>query len=484
MTNSRFKAFWDFISLSGGEVISKIAGFLAFAYLARTLDPAAYGAVEVAAALLSFFLLLIDFGYGPIGARQILRHPGQTLHYATAISSARIVLVLVSIPAMCLIGLFMGQPQETVLLIWVFSVSLLSAPWNQRWLLQGLDRMHLVAFGQLARMSVFALGVFLFVRDEADLLTVGVVEVFSAVAMAAYFVVAQRYVGVPVRVTWQLSRIIDITRQSLATGLSQVAWALYQYLPTVMIATLVGGVQTGWFAAAHRIVFSVVSFSMVYHFNLYPVVAMRLKQSPESFREIVYPSYRVAAWAGISIALVFSLFAEPLCVFIFGEDFRSAGLPLAILIWTLPVTLMSGHSRWALIAAYKQRFVFYAQAIGLLATVLAGLALIPDHAALGGSVTMLISTLAVWLTAHFHASRNIIRMPFLRAIACPLLLSAGVLLSAGMYNEIGLPGRAGLLLLYAVAGLLFDRAIVSDIKTMLKVKSQSPGNAGPARTRA
>ena len=64
---SQFKALWDFVFLSGGETIGKVAGFVAFAYLARTLDSDSYGAAELAMAMLAIFGLIVNFGFGPIG---------------------------------------------------------------------------------------------------------------------------------------------------------------------------------------------------------------------------------------------------------------------------------------------------------------------------------------------------------------------------------------------------------------------------------
>ena len=45
LTGTGAKFFRDFAILAGGQMISKVLGFLAFAWLARALDPVGYGAV-------------------------------------------------------------------------------------------------------------------------------------------------------------------------------------------------------------------------------------------------------------------------------------------------------------------------------------------------------------------------------------------------------------------------------------------------------
>ena len=63
----------------------------------------------------------------------------------------------------------LGGSPDRVWLIWLFAFSLLSRPWVQQWLFQGLEKMIWVSGGQVIRMSVFAVGVVLFVRSPDDI---------------------------------------------------------------------------------------------------------------------------------------------------------------------------------------------------------------------------------------------------------------------------------------------------------------------------
>ena len=65
------KLLRDFLALASGQVLSKIIIFVAFAYLARTLEPEYYGFVEFAVALSLFSTIVVDLGLGSIGAREL-----------------------------------------------------------------------------------------------------------------------------------------------------------------------------------------------------------------------------------------------------------------------------------------------------------------------------------------------------------------------------------------------------------------------------
>ena len=80
-------------------------------------------------------------------------------------------------------------------------------------------------------------------------------------------------------------------------------------------------------------------------------------------------------------------------------------VPFAILVWMLPIHLLSGHARFSLIASGHQRYELLAQAAGVVTTVGVGLALVGRWGAVGASVTMVTSAAVVWVVAQVYAQR-------------------------------------------------------------------------------
>ena len=350
------------------------------------------------------------------------------------------------------------------------SLALIPLVWNQNWLLQGLERMGLVSVGQALRMATLVAGVLLFVRGPDDLLRVGLTEIVAAGVLGGYFVFLQYTLKIPIHLSLNLKEIFRLIRRGFSIGLSQIIWALNQYLATLMVAVLVGGTAVAWFAAAHRIVNALVGFSAIYHFNLFPAVAERLKISKASFDELARPSFRVAAWGGIGIALIGTLAAERISVLVFGSEFREAGLSMAILMWCVPITLLGGHARWALIAIEQQRYVAIARACGLITTIVAGLLLIPKYGAVGGSLTMLTSYMVVWLVAQVSGHMKIGRMPLVEVIR-PALLAAATIYGVNSFSSSSMSAIAAGLLSFTVAAPLIDRALIRDMYRISNIKS-------------
>ncbi len=85
-----------YLTLFGGEGISKLCAFAAFAYLARTLGPRDFGTVELSLSITVFLMLGVESGLGSYGARLIERSPGLA---ATLIPQVAVLRFMLGAPA-------------------------------------------------------------------------------------------------------------------------------------------------------------------------------------------------------------------------------------------------------------------------------------------------------------------------------------------------------------------------------------------------
>ena len=467
----KFKLARDFLVLSSGQAISKVVGFVAFAYLARSLGPASYGVAEYAVGLAVFFTMVVDWGMGPLGVRALAAKPESAASMAAIIPAARLIIACVAIPGLGLFALWSGQPKTTVILVWLYALSLLGVPWNQDWLLQGREMMTAAALAQLVRMCVFAVVVVTLVHGEGDILFVGVAELVAVGVTTAYYLGVQGSQICPVRLKFTIHELKRLVREGFSIGLGNVIWAFVQYAPLFLVANLVGGVALAWFAAAHRVVVSLLTFSWIYYWNLYPAMARRVGGGPHELRELINASFRVVAWGGILVALILSMAGRPLMALAFGSAFAEAAPAFAVLVWCLPVTLLSGHARWALIAQGFQRYVLYAQLAGAVVVLTSGIALTGSFGAVGAATAMTAASMAIWVVAHALAMRTVGQLPGIKATFLP---ASGAVLSGLLGQALdGNPvlGAAVAAMAYVLFALLVDRRLMPDLLRLMRAKS-------------
>jgi O-antigen/teichoic acid export membrane protein len=456
------KFFTDLGMLVGGQITAKVIGLLAFAYLARILDPGAYGEVEFVAGLAGLFAMVVDLGLSTIGVRRAAAAPEKRGELAAQIFLIRFAVALVCGLVMVIgVNVFGGSPALHGLVL-LYAVSLLISAGYQEWLLQSAGLMAQVAIAQVIRMTIFFAAILLLVHGVGDAVLVGACEIAAVAAAAVYALRVQSRKIAPIRL-WSRLEIRSLVREGLPVALATTIWSAAQYVPLFLMGALVGGAGVGFFAGANRLAASIATFSFVYHFNLYATASRLARDSTQALSTVMRSSFRSTAWVTIGGALLVSLAAMPIMTIVFGRDFGSASTSLAILIWTVPMMFLAGHVRWSLILAHAEVEVFRSQVAGLATVVALGLALVPSYAETGAAVAAVGGNFGVWISSYALAWYRKVETPPLKLAAKPLLLAAALALCTG---PVALPAWAeaiGALFLFALFAPVLDRALFGDI---------------------
>lgn len=455
------KFFRDLGTLVVGQVAAKLIGLLAFAYLARVLDPDSYGEVEFVAGLAGLFAMVVDLGLSTIGVRRAAAAPEQRAQLAAQIFLIRFAVAVMSALAM-VIGLnVLGGSPALHGLVLLYGASLLVSAFYQEWLLQSAGLMAQVAVAQVLRTSMFFAAILLLVHGVGNAVLVGASEIAAVAVAAAYALhVQSRKIG-PLRF-WTRFNMGSLIREALPVGLGTMIWSAAQYVPLFLMGALVGGAGTGFFAGANRLAASIATFSFVYHFNLYATASRVAHESAEALAAIMRSSFRATAWLTIGGALAVSLAARPIMEIVFGRDFGSADASLAVLIWTVPSMFLAGHARWSLILANSEIEVFRSQIVGLVTVTVLGVALVPSYAEIGAAATALGGNIGVWVSSYALARHRKVETPPLMLAVKPLLLAAALALCT-MLVAMPVLVEAGIALaLYALIAPLIDRSLWSD----------------------
>jgi len=465
----------DLAALALGEGVAKLAGFAAFAYLARTLSAAHYGAVELASAITMLFFLVVDFGFAPIGARELAADRSRARWLAAAIPTLRLALALASIACIALLSLLLDQPAETRAFVRWFGLSLIAAPWVLNWLFQGLGQMLTVAIAQALRMLGFAALVLVLVRGDAALGAVAAAEIGSVVLLALYYLAMQTRAVGPPRLERDLVGLGRLLREAAPVGASRILWALSQYGGTLVVASLAPAAELAWYGAAHRLAIALGGFVQLYHFNLFPTLVEAARGPSERLREFLTPQLRASGWLAAFGGVFAAAFGAPLCALVYGAPFARSGDLLAWLAWSLAAALVGSHARFVLLATGRQRAELAANAAGAAVALLGALALVPAFGTRGAALAVVAGALAVWATAHGIARRAGLALPSLVALVRPALAAAAALAALAWLPVAGqLAWSASVVAAFALAAPLVDPALRADLLRLARTRG-APG---------
>jgi O-antigen/teichoic acid export membrane protein len=364
-----------YLTLFGGEGFSKLCAFGAFAYLARTLGPGAFGVVELALSITVFFVLGVESGLGSFGAQAIARDPALAPKLIPQVGLLRCLFGIPAYVAILIVSDRFGLPGVGILA--VYGVLVLLTPFFTQWVFQGLRQMQWVAGASALRYGIFALLVVLLVRRGSDPRLVAFAEVCGAIAVAVLNVVILRWV-LRLRLDWHgaMPGTLSLLKSTWFLGASDLSWAAMWYSPSIITGWLADGrlYEVAWMAGAVRIVLSLHTFVWLYFFNLIPNLAKEIHEGPAGWRDLIQRSMSSSMWAACAIALAGTLFAPVIVETAYGPNYLAAVLPFQIAVWMIPVAWFSGHFRFSLIASGHQRLEFLACAAAGIVTIAAAFA--------------------------------------------------------------------------------------------------------------
>ncbi len=458
----------NFTLLAAGEVVSKAFTFIAFAYLARQLGPSAFGGVEFALALIVLFTLVVEGGLSPYGAREVAKDPSALSRLASQIVALRSVLALGAF--MLLLGvlvlLSVSWPVKQLLLL--YGLTLFLTPVLLPWVFQGVDRMGVVAATKTIRWMVFAAGVFVWIREPAEVWRVPVLEMGALVCAAAFNLWMYRRFYGGLRPRLERNASFTIIREALPIGISQLLWAVRVYFPTIALGLLVGDRSVGWFGTAQRLVLAVNTFGVLYLFNLLPTLSRAAKQPKQAVQSIMRTSIPIVAWTTVFVGAAGTAFAEPLMGVVYGAQYTDGTTALRILIWLVPAALLAGHFRYILVAHDAQQLDLRSSAIGAGTCVVLTLFLVPNHGPVGAALAVLASELVTCIAAYLLVRRHVAVIAIGRHLAGPLLAGTLMVALVSVFPSpsLWLGGAAGILL-YIATLVMLQPKMLADIRSVL-----------------
>ncbi len=412
----------NFLLLTAGEFIAKILTFLAFSHLARTLGPETYGSLEFVLAVMVFFTLPIDLGLGAYGAREIARNKPIAGRLLREITGMRLILAVVSFGLLLLFTGVIRKAPELKILLAVYGWSLFAGPLLLQWFFQAHDLMHWVAAASIVRQGVFATVLFGFFRPGMPLAFIGVAECISVTVVALFCLYVVHY-RMRVRLEWpsfRFSALLSHLRQGMPIGLTELSWAFIWYFATVILGVIFANEALGWFGASHRALMALHTFVWLYFFNLLPSISRCVDLPHDYLLGLMKKSVNFASWTSLFAAFTLTALSSEVIVLVFGDEFEGAGHSFAVLAWMLPVAMLSGHHRFALIAYNRQMSLLKCTAASAVIAVTLGLTLVPLMGDFGAAWALLIANIVNFALVYRAFRQHVVEIRIHNQLLKPL----------------------------------------------------------------
>lgn len=314
-------------------------GLVTVPYLTRVLGPEIYGDIGVATAFAVFMQLIFDFGFILSATADVAERREDKAELSalmTSVTICKLCMILVSFAVCLAIGTLWGGgkidlPLYALYLAYVAVNSLLPD-----YLYRGLEQMEKITVRTVVIKLLFVSCIFLFVKSQDQYLLVPVFYMLgSAVALAASFIdiwisYRIRFVLVP------LSRIWKDFLNSLPFFISRFMINAYTTVNTMLLGVISPGSELiGFYSANEKIITAGKGAITPISDSLYPHMVRR--------KDFGLLKKMIAVGEPIILAgcVVVFIWAEKVCILLFGESYGAAGDVLRCMLPLLPIVFPS-----------------------------------------------------------------------------------------------------------------------------------------------
>ena len=381
-------ASWLIACRIAQSAISLIIGMLT----ARYLGPSNYGLISYAASLVAFVVPVMQLGLSNILVHETVEHPEQEGKvYGTAIA-----LSLVSSLA-CIMGLFTfvavvnrGQT-ETIVVCVLYSILLIfqAIELIQYWFQAKLLSKYIAIVSLCAYVLVATYKVFL-LATQKNIYWFTVSNAIDYMVIAfALLAVYKKLGGQKLDFSWAVAkRMLNSSRYYIV---SSMMVTIFAQTDKIMLTLMIGETATGYYSAA-------VTCAGVTSFVFVAIIDSMRTQIFESrivgkkeFELDMSRLYCIVTYLSIAQSLFMTLFARPMILLLYGEEYTSAIPALRIVVWYSTFSYFGSVRNIWILAEQKQKYLWIINLSGALANVILNAILIPVWGLMGAAFASLVT---------------------------------------------------------------------------------------------
>ncbi len=378
--------------------------------MGRILKPEGFGILGFAAAFVSYFLLMVNFGFDTYGTREVAKDKTLTQKLANNIISIRILFAAAWYIIFTIIVLLINKTFVVKIVLLITALNLFVNAISINWFFLGVEKMWLIAVRQITTNLISLLGVIIFVKTKNDLITAAAIMILSGFVNSLWLlrIFNKRYNRFLFKIDKDYFKII--IKESLPLVFSSFMIAIYYNLDMVMLGYMKSAADVGIYSAAYKIILvGIIPLSLILN-SFFPSLShIGLKNSIE-FRNIIKQYAAFMFSTGLLISAIIFFNAGKVVGFIFGNHFVNAKGPLLILALNIAVISVNIFFGNPLIAWGKQKQYSVAVAMGAVVNIILNILLIPKFSYIGAAFATLMSEVAVFVGVFYLYNKYTFRI--------------------------------------------------------------------------
>ena len=321
------KIIENFSYLSVLQILSLITPLITYPYLVKTLGEVMYGTVVFAQAVVTYFNIIVVFGFNFTAARDVSLHRDNPKKLNEIISAVTIIKTLFLIISLSLISCYMFYTSKMdyslyYLSFWICVNEILFPTW----FFQGIEEMKYITFINFGIRILFIGMIFIYIKSPSDYLFFPLLNGIGSLlaGIISFFLLYRRYKLQLIKIP--LKTLIEYVKSSYHLFISNVSIQIYVNANKIIIGHFLGMREVTYYDLAEKITnMGKIPQSMISQV-LYPKIS--LEKNSVFLRKVLKGSILM----NVFLYLIVFLFSNQIVAYFGGNE-----MVLRILFLTVPI---------------------------------------------------------------------------------------------------------------------------------------------------
>jgi O-antigen/teichoic acid export membrane protein len=455
---------------------------ITYPYATRILMPEGIGVIEFANSIVSYFVVFAGLGISVYGLREVSKLRDDKIKLSRRVHELFFLNLISSlvVTTIYMLYVFFSDKTSSKEVFLLMGITIVFTNIGLDWVYQGFEDYLYITLRNFVFQLISMVLLFLFIKEQSDLLKYVGILVFSSVAPNIVNLISVRkYIefknlkGYQIFIHFKKVFVIFIT---LFTG------TLLLKLESVLLGYLLGYHEVGIYAVANKIITLLVGIITSIGMTFLPTLISKINSGKtEDARSLLNKSVSFVFFITIPLMAGLFIFSKEVILLISGKDFMASALPFTIM---LPIIFLTGlsviYGNQVFLAFHQEKKSFIILIICAPIGTLLNLLLIPIYAEAGAATAILIgSVLSCIMQCAFamqYLKISIFTFQNLRPIAISVLMGGATLLLKRIlphsYPYVFAISGFGALFYFSLMRFLKDPFTIEIENTLIKLKNK------------
>lgn len=450
------------------QISAFIFPLITFPYVSRILGPSGTGNVSFATSIVTYFALFTQLGIPTYGIRATARVRDDKKLLSKTVQEIFIINAVMCVLAyfvfFVVLNLVPKMYNDKVLFIIISSTILFNSV-GMDWLYKGLEKYTYITFVSIIFKFIALILMFVCVHHKNDYVIYGAISIFAASASnICNLVNIHKLIYIKPIFNYEFTKHF---RPIMIFFAMSCATTIYTNLDTVMLGFMKDNVEVGYYNAAIKIKNVLLGVVTSLGTVLLPRASYYIENNMYSeFKRIAGKALNFVVLISFPLCLYFILFAKEGVLFLSGDAYTEAILPMQILMPTLIfIGLTNIMGIQMLIPLGREKVVLYSEIAGAIVDLVINTILIPIMASSGAAIGTLVAEMVVWIVQYI-ALKEDVKEAYVKIRYLPIVI--GLAISALFSMPIKLLGLSSFFTLLLSAIVFFGIYLV--VLTVAKEK--------------